>query len=62
MLNGHPAHPVLLAPQDFVSAMALTGDRGPGAMLAGRGARVLALPRSWRGAIADMDYRREFGR
>ncbi len=62
MLNGHPAHPVLLARADFAAAAALTGDRGPGALLARRGARTLALPPLWRGAIADMDYRREFGR
>jgi molybdenum cofactor cytidylyltransferase len=62
MIDGHPAHPVLLARADFAAARALTGDRGPGAMLARRGARTLALPRFWRGAIADLDYRREFGR
>jgi molybdenum cofactor cytidylyltransferase len=62
LLNGHPAHPVLLARADFAAAAALTGDRGPGAMLASRGARTLALPPRWRDAIADMDYRREFGR
>jgi len=62
VMNGHPAHPVLLARADFAAAAALTGDRGPGAMLARRGARTLALRRGWRGAAADMDYRREFGR
>jgi molybdenum cofactor cytidylyltransferase len=61
VLNGQPAHPVLLARADFAAAMALTGDRGPGAMLARRGAKVLALVRGQRGAVADMDYRREFG-
>src|SRR4051794_15994077 len=59
MLNGHPAHPVLLARADFPAAAALTGDRGPGAMLVRRGARTLALPRLWRAAVADLDYRRE---
>jgi CTP:molybdopterin cytidylyltransferase MocA len=62
MMSGHPAHPVLLARADFAAARALTGDRGPGALLGRRGARTLALPRVWRGAIADLDYRREFGR
>jgi molybdenum cofactor cytidylyltransferase len=61
-VGGRPAHPVLLARADFAAAAALTGDRGPGAMLARHGARRLDLPRSWRGAVADMDYRREFGR
>jgi molybdenum cofactor cytidylyltransferase len=62
MLNGHPAHPVLLARTDFAAAAALTGDRGPGAMLARRRARTVELRRGWRGALADVDYYREFGR
>ena len=62
MVNRQPAHPVLLARGDFAAAAGLTGDRGPGGLLARRGARTLSLPRSWRGAIADMDFRREFGR
>lgn len=62
MLDGQPAHPVLLARRDFAAAAALTGDHGAGALLARRGARTLALPRHCRGAIADMDYRRQLHR
>jgi molybdenum cofactor cytidylyltransferase len=62
VVGGQPAHPVLLARADFAAAGRLTGDKGPGKLLAQRGARILMLPRRFGGAIADLDYRRDLGR
>jgi molybdenum cofactor cytidylyltransferase len=50
-------HPVLLGREMFDEAMALTGDRGAGALLDRLGARLARVPTADPGVLFDVDLR-----
>lgn len=59
--DGRPAHPVLLSRRAVALARDLSGDRGLGALLAGRG-DVVRLAVDDPGAAADIDTREALAR
>ena len=61
MCDGQRGHPVLIAARLLPQLLALTGDRGAGALLSGLGDDLALIETDNRGVLFDVDTRADLG-